>query len=195
MRYQRGFSLIELMVTITIFAILAGIVAPSFLGFISDNRLSSQINTLVGSVRYARSEAVNRQRIVTLCASSDMASCDTTSWENGWILFTDSNNGGNAVIDGDDTLLMAQEGLEGNTTLRTSGFSFASAGIVQLGALGYLYGSSPTAGTFVLCDDRGAAQARAIVINVAGTSRVATDEDGDGVRNLHSGAGSNVTCP
>ena len=195
MKPNAGFTLIELIITVAIVAILAGVVAPGMTSFIRNNRMASQINTLIGTVHFARAEAANRRSIVTLCASTNAANCNTSNWENGWIIFTDNNNSGNAVIDGADTLILAQEALEGGNTLRESGFNFAGSGRLQFNGVGFLYATSPASGTLTLCDERGVSEAKALIVNIAGVSRLATDESGNGVVNNHLGSTGNVTCP
>ncbi|WP_207063346.1 GspH/FimT family pseudopilin [Motiliproteus sp. SC1-56] len=197
MKASAGFTLIELIVTVAIVAILAGIVAPGMTSFIRDNRMTSQINTLIGTVHLARAEAANRRSIVTLCASDNAANCNSSNWEDGWIIFSDNTNNGNAIIDGDDELILAQEALEGGNTLRQSGFNFGASGRIHFNAVGFLYANDPTAGTLTLCDGRGETGAKAVILNIAGVSRLASDEDGDGIVNRHSGgtAADGVTCP
>jgi len=195
MNRSPGFTLIELLVVISVVGILASMVVPGFTSFIRDNRLTSQINSLIGAVHYARGEAANRRSIVTLCASSDGATCDTTNWEAGWIIFTDSNNNGDEIVNGADEILLVQEALDGGNTLRASGFNFSGAGVFQYAATGFMLANDPQAGTFTLCDDQGASAARAIVINISGVSRLATDENSDGIVNNHTGSAGNVTCP
>ncbi|NMG63689.1 prepilin-type N-terminal cleavage/methylation domain-containing protein [Azoarcus indigens] len=85
-----GFTLIELMVTLAVAAILAAMAAPSFRTLLANNRLSTQTNELVGAVTFTRSEAVKRGRNVTLCrADSDTAlTClagNQSEWEH-WIV-------------------------------------------------------------------------------------------------------------
>ncbi len=196
MKAVDGFTLVELIVTVSIVAILGGIVAPSFVSFVQDNRITGQINTLIGTIHYARGEAASRRSIVTLCASSNSSSCsNSNSWESGWIIFSDSNNNGNAIIDGTDELILVQEALEGGNTLRESGFGFTGAGKIHFNANGFLYASDPSAGTMTLCNDDGATAAKAIIVNISGTSRLATDDNSDGTVNDHDGSLSNISCP
>lgn len=188
-----GFTLIELVITLAVVGVLAGIVAPSFVYFIKDNRMTAQINNLIATVHTARAEAATRRSIVTLCATTDASSCNTTAWEKGWILFTDAT--GNASVDTGDEIIRYQQALEGDTTLRESGFSFTSNGRVTFNTNGFLLGDNASSGTLTLCDDRGADEARAIVINVSGTSRLASDQDSSGIPNDHNGTGSDIACP
>ena len=189
-----GFTLIELLVTLAIAAILAGFAAPGFTSFIKDNRLSSQINTLIGTIHLARAEAANRRQVITLCASDNGSNCNTNNWEQGWILFTDADI--DAVIDSadDDTLLHYQEPLAGGNTLRASGFSGTNLGRLQFSITGFVLANDPQSGTFTLCDDRGNSYAKAIVVNISGVSRLAVDENGNGILNDHQGATGDLSC-
>src|SRR5512139_2321047 len=89
---SRGFTLIELMTTITIVGILAMVAVPSF----NEAALSSKLNTLannfVASAQLARSEAIKRNSPVTLCASANGTSCGG-NWRDGWVVLA----GGTAV--------------------------------------------------------------------------------------------------
>ena len=82
----RGFTLVELMVTIAIAAILLAIAVPSFDGVALSMKLTSYANDLVASTLLARSEAIKRNAVVSLCVSSDGTSCGTGGWEQGWMV-------------------------------------------------------------------------------------------------------------
>jgi type IV fimbrial biogenesis protein FimT len=101
---QRGYTLIELMLTITVLSILLGLAVPSFLDTVRNNRLISQNNEFISSLNFARSEALKRSGSVSVCASTDEASCSgSTDWTTGRIVFTDTN--ANGTFDGADEIL------------------------------------------------------------------------------------------
>lgn len=74
---QRGFTLIELMVVVTILAVLASLAGPSFRDFIATQRIRNAASDLLADLMLARSEALRRNGVVTVKATN-------TSWTDGW---------------------------------------------------------------------------------------------------------------
>jgi type IV fimbrial biogenesis protein FimT len=92
-RAQSGFSLTELIVVMLIVAILMALGIPSYRYVTYSNRVSSEVNSLLGDLQYARSEAVKEGQMVTVCPTSTGTSCaNATSWQTGWIVFSDVNS-------------------------------------------------------------------------------------------------------
>src|SRR6056297_2046627 len=83
-----GFTLIEVMVVLVVLAVLLSVGAPSFTTLIRDNRLVSAVYDLRGALSTARSEALAQRAFVTVCPSSDGATCSGT-WADGYIVFVD----------------------------------------------------------------------------------------------------------
>jgi type IV fimbrial biogenesis protein FimT len=75
MNRQSGFTLVELMVTIAIAAILLGLGVPSFRTLIENNRIAAASNDIVTALQFARSEAVKRAVLVDFCGTADQVTC------------------------------------------------------------------------------------------------------------------------
>lgn len=91
----RGFTLIELMVTIAIMAIGLAIAYPSFTGVIRSNRVATGTNTLIATFNLARTEAIRSNRGGGVCMSANGTSCTTAGgWEQGWLVWTDLDGNG-----------------------------------------------------------------------------------------------------
>ena len=94
MRAQSGITLTELIIVMLIAATLMAIGIPSYRYVTYSNRVSSEVNALLGDLQYARSEAVKEGQMVTVCpANTGATACaNGTSWQNGWIVFSDVNS-------------------------------------------------------------------------------------------------------
>ena len=87
---SRGFTLIELMFGLTILAVLLALGVPSFRQLTQNNAVTAAHNDLVTSLQLGRSEALKRNRPVSICASADGKDCGAdTDWHTCWIAFTD----------------------------------------------------------------------------------------------------------
>ena len=107
-KWISGFTLIELLTVITIAAILMALGVPSYKYVTNANRISGEVNGLLGDMQYARSEAIKEGQTVTVCSSTNSTSCSgSTTWQSGWIVFSDVNGTG-AVDSAADTILRVQ---------------------------------------------------------------------------------------
>lgn len=132
-----GFTIIELMIVVTLLAVLAAFAFPSFQSFIASNRLTAESNELLSGMNLARSEAVRVQRRVVLCRAaaadgvvnfSATNGCVTTAnsepWQ-AWAVFVDENS--NGAIDGTERILRMQA-IAGNALELISNDDLAAAG-------------------------------------------------------------------
>lgn len=183
-RKSLGFTLIELMVTIAIAAILMGIAIPSFVATISSNRLTTSANELVSALNLARSEAIKRGIQVTLLRTGNT----NQVWENGWQVFTDIDGDGSLDDNGDTTLCEAGEdcllrifdALPLGYTLRT-GTNYTCWVAYTPNGASKGSGAACTGGlsndTFRLCDNtQTTSNSRSIAINAIGRSSVSSSD-------------------
>ena len=93
---QTGFTLMELLMTIAIAAIVATIAIPSFQYVTNSNRVAGEVNGLLGDLQFARAEAIKEGQPVTVCMSKGGTTCDTTgsAWQSGWIVYSNPTGTG-----------------------------------------------------------------------------------------------------
>ncbi len=171
-----GTTLVELLTTLTIVAVLATVALPGFHTLHLDSRRATVVNGFLHSLFLARSEAIKRGQIVSVCRSSDGRSCEpgTGDWRGGWIVFANSDRDDPPERDSDEELITSSVGWPGGSiTSNRRGYSFrpATQGVVN--------------GTIVFCDARGSSYARAIIISHTGRPRVAQRDS----------AGKPLRCP
>lgn len=92
---QTGVTLIELMVTVAVLAIAAGMVAPSLSGLRASGQLRAASDELSGALQMGRHEAMKRGGRVSICASSNGSTCGGSGdWSTGWLVFEDRDSNG-----------------------------------------------------------------------------------------------------
>lgn len=164
-RLVRGFTLLELMVALTVAAILLTVAVPAFNNIIQSNAVTVARNSLIGALSFTRSEAVKQGRDVILCKSADGLSCSTTGdWSQGWIVY--ARESGSTVIS-IDNLLRVQTALDQPITI--TGNSHV-ANDIEYDAMGFAYGEN---GTLTIKRADGS-EAVAIIISNVGRVRVET---------------------
>lgn len=176
---QRGFTLIELIVTVAVAAVLAAVAFPNLQEFIKNNNRSTRVNTLVTALNFARSDAVTRRRITTVCPTANQCSCaGDAEFHAGLLVRIGVGAGGTApACGGDPPVRVFRMDTSANFTLLGTGpgpdpapaltqVDFGPTGRATSNVAGSVSGSR-----FTYCDDRGATSARAVELSATGHPR------------------------
>lgn len=181
---SRGFTLIELMVTVAIVAILVTVGIPSLRDAMTRSRLSGYVQEFSGALTLARSEAIKRGLPVSVCKSANGSSCGG-NWSDGWIIFVNKDDDSPAAVDTGEEILRIYPALPSNNTLNannnfTNYITFSRLGMAN------------NMGTFVFCTNSDETKARAIAITrtrpriVPNTFQTPKKEDGTDITSCES---------
>jgi type IV fimbrial biogenesis protein FimT len=171
MRAGAGFTFVELAVTLLIVSILVGIAMPSLRDAMFNARMVAMVNDTMADLNIARSEAVKRNTTMSICASTDGATCAGNNWKFGWIVFQDPDLNGTRTV-GTEELIKASPALENtNPSALIVDRLGTPTGVISYGPSGLVSGVTPIQFTF--CDMRagtgsGVNNARRVTINSTG---------------------------
>ena len=160
---HQGHTLPELVFTMAIAVGLLGWGVPTFRDLQRNAARTREVNQFIQAVYLARSEAIKRNRVVSLCPSLDAEDCAPagSAWQTGWIVFVNGDRDSPAVRDADEELLRVYAPWPGGSlSANRTTLSFRPFG--QMGVTA----------TFTFCDDRGSPAARAVIISQTGRPRV-----------------------
>ena len=156
---QAGFTLLELMLTVALLAVVLGFGLPNMQEFVRNSRMSASANDIISDFNFARSEAVKRRVPVTLCKSQDGAACDDDDTDpfNRWVVFVDDadpalveGTDGDGVIDAGEVVLRDRE-LPESITVVTDADEIRAVFLPT----GFPVIDTENVSRFVLCDARG----------------------------------------
>lgn len=126
---MRGFTLIELMTTITVAAVLMAVAAPSFIEFRRNSALVAATNTLTASLNSARSEAMKHGAFAMVVPE------DGADWKKGWVVFVDKNL--SQSYDAGDEVILRQPALADYLSISGNGTASGTAPYVLYNGSGY----------------------------------------------------------
>ena len=170
----RGFTLIELMVTLALVAVMMALAAPSFITFQRNSELTSTANSFLASLSAARAEAMKRQ------LRTFVIPVDGSNWSSGWVVFVDVNSNVSTTAlskDGSDIELSRIENLPSSITIdTTSATSFVHSGVKYVmfngtGFMSLIGGGFPSGGADSL-DFSNGSETRRVLASTAGRVRV-----------------------
>lgn len=201
---SRGFTLMELMVVVTLAGIILALGAPSFSEFRRSNRMAGIANDFLVGVQVARSEAIKRQVGVSMCPSetpeADDATCDADGAFVGWIVFADPNN--DCQRQTGEEILQAGSRIDTSPNPATRNYAVSDGACIGFAATGFTR-QTPGPGLAraehtLFCDERGdgpqpgtiLSSSRGIEITATGRARI-TREMQSGEQRL---AGFAITC-
>ena len=177
MKPQTGLTLIELLLVLAVASVLCGLAFPAVSSGLEASRASNARSALLASLVSASNHAAITGVHGVLCPSRDGLEClDTPDWSQGWVVFLDSN--ASRHLEGGERVLRQQAALEGKVRLRST---VGRTRIVFQGN----GGNAGSNATFTLCDGRGPAKARALIMSNTGGLR-------DGAA---TAANLEATCP
>ena len=160
-----GFTLVELMVTLAIAAILLAVGMPSFSGIIKNQEIQAAARDFLAALNLARSEAIRRNTRVDLIPAQD-----GTDWGKGWVIFVDHDN--NLKPDKDDEIIFTHGPVPAHLTIESI-LTDASAKYIAYNGQGRTRTNKndqqPQTGNVTLTFDN---QIRKIIINFLGRARI-----------------------
>ena len=161
--FCKGFTIIELMITLALVSVLVTFGIPGFSGLMERNQLTTGINKFVSSLSLARSEAIKRNQRIGLCASSNGEQCADVGFENGWLVYVDNNQNNNR--ESDEELIWVVSKYGNNFTLRGSSGYENTIFYLPSGRI-----ATNVNGNIRLCKDNDVKKAR--MLNLITTGRV-----------------------
>lgn len=177
MRIQnQGFTLFEVLTTLLLLGIIASIAIPSFSTTLARQRQRVEIDALFHAIHLARKESIMRRRVVSVCPSTDGASCaGGKDWSMGWIVFDNEDRDSPPYVDPGEPVLVSHRVSDRVQITANRGAFTLRATFLRA-----------TNGTLVFCDKNGRIAPRALVVSYTGRPRVAVH---NAKRELYSCAG------
>ncbi len=201
-RLNRGFTLLELLVTVLIAGILLAVGIPALTDSIERNRIVAEMRELNNNLAYARSEAVSSNTFVSVCARASNSACGT-NWNNGLLVFNDNGDSGrgDGIRTNDEPLLRVYDGSGKKNVLTAvditgqsiNSIIFNSRGALHASLVGATLSNRPARLSFILCGQQKTLElARALILEITGRAIPSRDTNNDGKHENATGAA--ISC-
>ena len=169
-----GFTLLELVVVVTIMGILLAAGAPAMQDLLLDARRTRILNEILRALHVARVQSLRSGREVVFCPRSAGEDCDDDGWERGWFVFINDDSDQPAHLDDGERVVLR--------------YKVDDQAIITANRKQFVYrphARRATAGSLLYCDRRGSASARAVIVSHTGRPRVAS----------RTASGRPLSCP
>jgi len=168
MRHHSGFTLVELLTTVTIFTTLLSLAIPEFRSMAQRNQITTAHNAFLSTMQFTRSEAIKRGNNVIICKWDNLqAACDSArNWHNGWAVFDDKN--GNSSKDTNEDIIRVHKALPINIQMHYNHVK------LKYNAEGLSTGYS---GTITFCSDGEQVTKQGMTLSSVGRIRIADQSD------------------
>jgi type IV fimbrial biogenesis protein FimT len=162
-RFNGGFSLFELLMTLALVTVILTLGIPAFGDIVANQRLRVEVDAIFHAIHLARKESIVRRRVVSICPTVDGQSCESgVEWSPGWMTFVNIDRDWPAVRDANEPVLRWFKVNPANRIVANRrSFSLRSTDL------------RATNGTLIFCDRAGRATPRALVVSYTGRPRVA----------------------
>lgn len=158
-----GLTLLEMMIALGLCATVATLAVPGLRALVNDAGRVAAVNSFVHALMLARSEAITRGGVVSLCKSSDGSRCmnQAPDWNVGWIVFLNLDHDDPPSRGASETVIEVYAGWRGgHITSNRDAYSFRP------------FAQNVINGTVIFCDPRGSSTARALILNNVGRPRL-----------------------
>ncbi|MGH8279017.1 MAG: GspH/FimT family pseudopilin [Gammaproteobacteria bacterium] len=170
MRKECGFTVVELLTTLAIVAILGGLAVPSFNFLVQKNRALATVNELHTAINFARQSAITRNSYVALCKSADGRRCNHSlpDWNSGWLIFDNLNRDSAVQVSGGAPILQVHGPTRRKARIISNRDSFTFRPLPL----------RSVNGTFLYCAENSRYN-QALIVNVMGRVRISDQPNRD----------------
>lgn len=160
-----AYTLMELLITVALVALLAGIAIPSFATISANGRIRTETDALFHAMHLARKESIVRRQVVSLCPSDDGQQCSASNdWSNGWLMFENSDRDEPPRVDGGEPVLQTHRTARNiQIAANRRGFTLRATH------------KRATNGTLFVCDRLNRGTPRALVVSYTGRPRISRE--------------------